>query len=335
MINRLVLETNSTLTFLFDFIKNTTHNWHERLNNNDKRYIYTYLGEDTDKKPIFEEEEFRPYSDFKGLVGEQIVAIEKSLDFFVSPVGEKWYKKRNLPYQLTLLLHGIPGTGKSCLASAIAKKYELHVVRIKLSTIKTNTQFIKAFKNRTFGNRTFDYQDILYLFDEFDTENNDIIKKRQSDTLSTAPVNLDFKELQRTITKLGQEKSPSSLKNYVDTKIMGPYIELQDSSDKLSLGTILEEMNGINQMYGRKMILITNYPEKLDAALLRPGRIDHNVKLGYCTSVEIQDLIKIFFPTFLLTETVRSQLRTTLTPAEISNTCKFSINIEEVLRKLC
>ena len=335
IVNRLVLETNSNLQFIFDFIETTTQKWKNRLNNSTTRYIYTYLGEDADKNPTFDEEEFYPYSDFKGLVGTQIREIEKSLDFFISEVGKKWYQTRNLPYQLTLLLHGLPGTGKSCLASAIAKKYSLHVVRIKLSSIKTNTQFIKAFKNRNFRNRTLDYQDILYLFDEFDTENNEIVKERNA-----APVpdllgiieNMDLNDLQKS-WKQG-DKSKNFLKKYImEKQMMGPYIGLHETIDQLSLGTILEEMNGINQMYGRKMILITNYPEKLDSALLRPGRIDHNVKLGYCTPGEIIGLIKIFFPNSKINKKTVSSL-VNFTPADISNICKFSKNVDEALEKI-
>ena len=336
IVNRLVLETNSDLQFLFDFIETTTQKWKERLNNDTTRYIYTYLGEDSDKNPTFEEEEFYPYSDFKGLVGTQIRDIENSLDFFISQEGEEWYKNRNLPYQLTLLLHGIPGTGKSCLASAIAKKYDLYVVRIKLSSIKTNTQFIKAFKNLSFGNRTLKYKDILYLFDEFDTENNEIVKERKnengSDFLKIIE-DIDLGDLKESWKK--GDKTKNFLKQYImEKQMMGPYIGLQDTSDQLSLGTILEEMNGINQMYGRKMILITNYPEKLDSALLRPGRVDHNIKLVYCTSDEILGLIRIFFPDAEIDSVKLSGLRPKLTPADISNTCKFSHSLDEVLEKL-
>ena len=36
-------------------------------------------------------------------------------------------------------------------------------------------------------------------------------------------------------------------------------------------------------MWGRKMIFISNYPDKSDKAFLRPGRIDLNIELNYCS----------------------------------------------------
>ena len=48
-------------------------------------------------------------------------------------------------------------------------------------------------------------------------------------------------------------------------------------------------------MYGRKMFIISNHPEQLDSAILRPGRIDLKFKLDVCSYCEIIDLIRIFF----------------------------------------
>ena len=79
-----------------------------------------------------------------------------------------------------MMLHGIPGTGKSAIAGAIAKRYNLHIVRIKMSGIKTNKQFINAFKCKKFSSNTpeYKYKDLLYLFDEIDTETNDVLLDR-------------------------------------------------------------------------------------------------------------------------------------------------------------
>ena len=40
-------------------------------------------------------------------------------------------------------------------------------------------------------------------------------------------------------------------------------------------------------MYGRKMIMISNYPEKLDKALLRPERTDMIIELDYIVEIKI------------------------------------------------
>ena len=41
--------------------------------------------------------------------------------------------------------------------------------------------------------------------------------------------------------------------------------------------------------------MTSNYPEKLDKALLRPGRIDINLEVGYCDKPMIKEMFKFFY----------------------------------------
>ena len=44
------------------------------------------------------------------------------------------------------------------------------------------------------------------------------------------------------------------------------------------------------------MVLTTNHREKLDAALIRPGRIDIEAVLGNATPLQLEGLLKRFYP---------------------------------------
>lgn len=46
---------------------------------------------------------------------------------------------------------------------------------------------------------------------------------------------------------------------------------------------------------GRILIMTSNYPEKLDKALIRQGRVDINLELGYCDKVLVCDMYNGFF----------------------------------------
>ena len=48
----------------------------------------------------------------------------------------------------------------------------------------------------------------------------------------------------------------------------------KESADSLDLATLLNVLDGVRETPGRIIILSTNYPERLDEALLRPGRFD-------------------------------------------------------------
>ena len=49
------------------------------------------------------------------------------------------------------------------------------------------------------------------------------------------------------------------------------------------------------EMHGRMLIITTNYPERLDKALIRPGRLDMNIKFGRTTVDNLINMYENFF----------------------------------------
>jgi len=65
--------------------------------------------------------------------------------------------------------------------------------------------------------------------------------------------------------------------------------------DKLDLSGILNVLDGVVDTPGRLLVMTTNHPEKLDPALIRPGRIDKNVKLGYMAEDDAMAMVNHYF----------------------------------------
>ena len=61
------------------------------------------------------------------------------------------------------------------------------------------------------------------------------------------------------------------------------------------MGNLLEIIDGINEMHGRILIITTNYREKLDKALTRPGRIDLEIKFQRSKTDDINNIYKKFY----------------------------------------
>ena len=67
--------------------------------------------------------------------------------------------------------------------------------------------------------------------------------------------------------------------------------EVRDEPQRLTLSVLLNLMDGILETPGRILVITTNHPEKLDPALVRPGRIDALVHFTKCSNSDIQEMI--------------------------------------------
>ena len=106
------------------------------------------------------------------------------------------------------------------------------------------------------------------------------------------------------LKKIVAERSKTQEDKVTDevTSTIGNLITLLDKDakdrekpQKLTLANILEVMDGVMEMEGRMLIITTNYPEKLDKALIRPGRIDMKVHFGPMRGQNIIEMYKHYF----------------------------------------
>jgi chaperone BCS1 len=63
----------------------------------------------------------------------------------------------------------------------------------------------------------------------------------------------------------------------------------------LTMSGLLNALDGVSSREGRVLFLTTNHPERLDPALVRPGRVDRSFHLGNTTSDQARRLFAWFF----------------------------------------
>ena len=68
----------------------------------------------------------------------------------------------------------------------------------------------------------------------------------------------------------------------------------------LTISGLLNALDGITSAENRILIATTNHPEKLDSALLRPGRIDLEIEIGYMTRDSLEEYLCRFYKNFKL-----------------------------------
>ena len=196
------------------------------------------------------------YGKISNIVYEKIILFEKNPDFYI---------KKGLPRHLGIMLTGPPGLGKTAIIKCIANETKRHIINVNFKNIKTVSQF----KN------LFGYNDITTVSDL-----NSCVFKRITIPMEKRLYVLEEIDAISDIVKQRTNENNDNDKETVE--------------EELTLGEILTELDGTLERPGRMMIITSNYPELIDSALLRPGRIDLIVKFQKADKEETIEMIEKF-----------------------------------------
>lgn len=110
-----------------------------------------------------------------------------------------------------------------------------------------------------------------------------------------------------------------------------------ESSDKqpqlTNIGDILNSIDGIYSTHGTILIITTNHIEKLDPALIRSGRIDLTLEVGYSDEFSTINCMKSFYPEYIVP--VDFKIKDNVTSADIQNLILNNLdNPDEVINEI-
>lgn len=191
------------------------------------------------------------------------------IEDYLHPDTCNWYQSRGLPYRRGYLLYGPPGTGKSSLCLAIASRVRLDIYMLSLNANKLDKNSL-ALLFYALPKRC------VIVFKDVDHAG---IRKRSTD----GPFPLVSS---REVTDHDKE-----MDGYEDSE------KANQPLNGISLSTLLNVIDGVAAQEGRILIMTTNHIEKLDPALLRPGRVDMRIALDYADQRAIQELFLAFHMT--------------------------------------
>ena len=242
----------------------------------DKQYIYVYQkteNVDEETKLLYSEHLNIHNKNFSNVVIDNKDKLINYVRKFKSEPDNKViedFKKMGMPYKAGMLFWGSPGTGKTSTIKAILKETNRHGIIINLSNIESNKELESIFRNRKINNKTYDGNQLCFILEDCDATKLSSIKER--DEKPTITINEDKKE----------KSLSDEIKNIITVQQKG-----------FDLSCFLNILDGIIELYGVMIIVTTNHPDKIDEALIRPGRIDFKYEFKKSSRKNIIEMLKL------------------------------------------
>ncbi|KAJ6563306.1 P-loop containing nucleoside triphosphate hydrolase protein [Mycena vulgaris] len=172
--------------------------------------------------------------------------------------SEDWYIGAGIPHRRGYLLHGPPGTGKSSTIYALAGALNLEIYSLSLASNNVDDAFLQQAASSIPKNGIFLIEDIDCAFPSREDEDDEL--------------------------GLPAPMQP-----------MQPGVRAR-APRAVTLSGLLNVIDGVGSEEGKLFFATTNYIDRLDAALLRPGRIDRKIEYALSTSEQTRALFVRFFP---------------------------------------
>ena len=223
---------------------------------------------------MYSKHRFQTTRTFDNLFFEQREKVHNHFQFFMN--RKDWYEKKGIPYTLGFLFHGDPGCGKTSSVKAIANSAHRHIINIQLSEIKTKSQLRHLFFNDEIhvydGTKTERYtipvHERLYVIEDIDAMGDAVLER-----------------------KWKKPEVPKEQKKNGD-----PWIDREEEEFKepIDLSFLLNLLDGTLESSGRILVISSNFPERIDKALIRPGRIDMIVHFRKCNREILREMVNSF-----------------------------------------
>lgn len=279
-----------------DFVDESLDFCNKKQNNSTSIKVYKILP--AKDKLIFSKTVFESMQTFENLFMPGLKNYIESIDKFLSGKLSK----------VSFLLHGEPGCGKTSFIKSIINYVKMPVMDLKLKDVKTSDDldavFFEKWIRRYFPgqNKTVSVGKRIVIMEDIDADDDMVFR--------------------RTAEKPVKREEISILKKKDDAL----YQSLDKEDKKPTLSNLLNVLDGVVEFRGI-IIMTTNHVEKLDPALVRPGRITHNIRLKKIQEPEIGEMTAHYFGQPVKVPEGK------YTPAELDNMCKTASTPVDLLNK--
>ena len=244
-------------------------------------------------------------------------------------------KKLQTPHRLTLLLAGPTGTGKTTIIKALANYLKRHIYLMEPHDL------LQSNLSRSLADWGKDGIIVIEDVDSLSsiTSRGDYIDKDESSS-SGKHIKLkpQFEKLRSKKSSSNMVEEAPALQSNSNSKKDESMFEMFGVAELLTggLSKVLNNLDGIVEYHGSIIIMTTNDARSIDKAMLRPGRIDKIIHVGWLDRETIIDNVLKFFDDINLTsEELESKiLIDSISGAKLSNLLKFTSTFDKFIEEL-
>jgi chaperone BCS1 len=173
-----------------------------------------------------------------------------------------------ISYKRSYMFYGPPGTGKTSMVLALATEGKRDIYSLDLSKMNSDADLDQAFEQLP--------DTCLVVLEDIDAMGNTTHSREQKQKVE-APA--------KVVT-------PDTI---MEALMVAGGAEESRYNNGVSLGALLNHLDGVGSNHGRIFVLTTNHPDVLDPALVRSGRVDMKIYLGLCSREQLRQLFVLYF----------------------------------------
>jgi DNA replication protein DnaC len=302
----ITLSSKKSLTCISDYCENAIKNYNDRMEFVVKNNQFYFSPHFEEKKIKWVDYKYKTNKTWNHLFFDDKENIISQINKFCE--HPEIYKEQGIPWTLGILLYGKPGTGKTSFIKALTSQTKRHLIEVPLNEIKTYEQLKQIFLDEKILKLRIPFDKRIYLIEDIDCLNENLVKKRDS---AENMFSIDNKDLNN------KEKE----KTWKDKSIFS-------KNQDITLSHLLNIIDGPIEIPGRILIMTSNHPEKIDPALLREGRIDIKIKMKFLQGEPLKEMIQKWYPEKNLEDKSFTN-KCKYTPAQVENLC-LTKTFEEV-----